>query len=233
MNTGQGQVIEVILKDGFRAAKISCPTVLIPKPGQYLLAGAASRSDLLPVSLYSTESTLQSVAMAPWSHFTTSTPIPETWTPGLELFLRGPLGKGFTLPASARKVVLVAFEESISYLVGLIAPALKQGAAVVVVSASREDGLPDEVEVQPLSALVDVVQWGDYVAMDVLRENLPGVKERLVGQRQTSVMKEAQVLIRTQMPCGGVAECGVCALATKSAWKMVCKDGPVFVWGEF
>jgi len=80
--------------------------------------------------------------------------------------------------------------------------------------------------------LEEVIQWGDYVAMDVLRENLPGLRERLASQNQTSVMKEAQVLIRTSMPCGGVSECGVCALTTKSDWKMICKDGPVFVWGE-
>jgi NAD(P)H-flavin reductase len=40
------------------------------------------------------------------------------------------------------------------------------------------------------------------------------------------------VLLRTQMPCGALAECGVCAVRTRGGWKMACKDGPVFDWRE-
>ncbi|MBI3152940.1 MAG: hypothetical protein HYZ21_12455, partial [Chloroflexi bacterium] len=43
---------------------------------------------------------------------------------------------------------------------------------------------------------------------------------------------EAQVLIRTQMPCGALAECGICAVMVGQQWKMACKDGPVFDWKE-
>jgi hypothetical protein len=59
---------------------------------------------------------------------------------------------------------------------------------------------------------------------------LPELKEKLREQNQVLVEKEAQVLIRTSMPCGGIAECGVCAVPLKSKWKMACKDGPVFEW---
>jgi NAD(P)H-flavin reductase len=45
---------------------------------------------------------------------------------------------------------------------------------------------------------------------------------------QLSVKQEAQVLVRTSIPCGGIADCGVCAVMTKSNWKLACKDGPVF-----
>jgi hypothetical protein len=37
-----------------------------------------------------------------------------------------------------------------------------------------------------------------------------------------------QILIHTSMPCGGIAECGVCALRTEDDWKLICKEGPVF-----
>jgi len=43
---------------------------------------------------------------------------------------------------------------------------------------------------------------------------------------------EAQVLVVTPMPCGGLAECGVCAFTTRRGWKMACKDGPVFDLSE-
>jgi NAD(P)H-flavin reductase len=220
MNTGKGQIVELILESGFRHARISCPSNLIPSPGQYLLSGNASLSDPLPVPLFSTESTPLG--------FTASAPVPDTWRPGQELSLRGPLGRGFIVPPSARKIALVAFDDSPARLRGLIAPALKQGAAVVLVCDTEEDNLHDDVEIQPLSALDDVLAWVDYAAFDVLRESLYGLRERLIGTNQLSVKKEAQVLVRTSIPCGGVADCGVCAVMTKSNWKLACKDGPVF-----
>jgi NAD(P)H-flavin reductase len=30
------------------------------------------------------------------------------------------------------------------------------------------------------------------------------------------------------MPCGGVADCGACAVETRLGWKLACEDGPVF-----
>jgi hypothetical protein len=44
---------------------------------------------------------------------------------------------------------------------------------------------------------------------------------------------DAQVLVVTPAPCGGLAECGVCAVTTRRGWKMACKDGPVFSLNEF
>jgi dihydroorotate dehydrogenase electron transfer subunit len=220
MHTGKGQIVELILENGLRHARVSCHANLIPSPGQYLLSGTASSSDLLPASLYSTESTHQG--------FIASAPIPELWKPGQEIYLRGPFGRGFALPPSARKIVLVAFDDSPSRLHGLIQPALKQGAAVVLVCDTEEDDLPDDVEVQPISALDDILAWADYAAFDVTRDGLPGLRERLGGTNQLSVKQEAQVLVRTPVPCGGIADCGVCAVMTKSNWKLACKDGPVF-----
>jgi dihydroorotate dehydrogenase electron transfer subunit len=219
MHTSKGQVLELILENGRRQARISCPANLIPAPGQYLLASHASDSPL-PVPIYYTDSAPQG--------FTASAPIPDAWAPGLELYLRGPLGRGFNLPVSARKVALIAFDDAPSRLRGLIAPALKQGAAVVLITDFDSDSLPDEVEVQPMSALDEIVDWADYIAFDAVRENLPELRECLGRMKQAWVGKDAQVLIRTPMPCGGVAECGVCAVIVKSGWEMACKDGPVF-----
>jgi dihydroorotate dehydrogenase electron transfer subunit len=174
--------------------------------------------------------------MASWSHFIASAPVPDSWTPGQSIYLRGPLGRGFALPLSARKVGLVAFDDSPSRLRGLIAPALKQSAAVVLVSDHPFDTLHDEVEMHPTSALAEIMAWADYLAFDVSRENLPQLRDFLGSMKQASAWKaraepgrsEAQVLIRTPMPCGAVADCGVCAVTLKSGWQMACKDGPVF-----
>lgn len=224
MHSGCGQVIELILESDEVQARIACPPPLIPAPGQYLLASSASFLDPLPVPLFSTESTpLGFIACAP---------IPKTWTPGAEIALRGPLGRGFALPPSARKVALIPFDGKADRLKALIRPALQQGAGVALVSDLDVERLSDEVEVQPFSLLEEVLAWADYAAFDVLRENLPGLRERLGGSSQVWAGKEAQVLVRTPMPCGGVAECGVCAVTLKSGWKLACKNGPVFDWAE-
>jgi dihydroorotate dehydrogenase electron transfer subunit len=231
MHIGKGQIVELILQDGQRAARISCPANLTPSVGQYLLASDASDAILslskgspLPVPVYYTDSAPQGFIAAP---------IPNFWMPGMEISLRGPLGNGFVLPVSARKVALIAFDDSPSRLRGLIQPALGQGAAVVFVNDSRMENLPDEVEIQPLSAMSEIIEWADYAAFDVTRENLPRLMEMLGEQKQVSALSEAEILIRTPVPCGGVAECGVCAVTTKSGWKMACKDGPVFKLFDF
>lgn len=223
MHTGKGQVVELILRDGLRHARVTCPENLIPSPGQYLLASDASDS-LLPVPIFYTDSEHQG--------FIAVAQLPNSWNPGHEIYLRGPLGRGFTLPHTARRVGLVALDDSPSRLLGLIQPALKQDAAVVLVSGSKVDYLPDEVEVQPISALDEIMGWADYVAFDVARENLPGLREQLFNGLQAKALIESQILVRTPIPCGGMGECGVCAIITRSGWKMVCKDGPVFDWKD-
>jgi NAD(P)H-flavin reductase len=223
MHTGKGHVDELILADGSRYARIACPPQLIPAPGQYLLAGDRSNSPL-PLPLFYTDSAPQG--------FVAAAPATLAWSPGMTLHLRGPLGRGFSLPLTARRVGLVALDDSPARLKGLIQPALRQEAAVVLVSGSAPEDLPDDVEVQPPSALQDILEWADYVAFDIPREYLSGLREQLGKQNRLAVGMGAQVLIRTAIPCGGIAECGVCAVTLKSEWKLACKDGPVFDWRE-
>ena len=223
MHTGKGRVVELILTNGFHHARLTCAENLIPSPGQYLLASDDSHVPL-PVPLFYTDSSPQG--------FIAAAPIPDSWDPGREIYLRGPLGRGFELPSSARRIGLVTLTDSAARLYGLIQPSLKQDAAIVLVSALGVDNLPDEVEVHPLSALSEIIEWADYVALDVARENLPGLREQIFNGKRAKVPIKAQVLVRSPVPCGGIAECGVCAVSVKSGWKMACKDGPVFDWKE-
>jgi dihydroorotate dehydrogenase electron transfer subunit len=219
MHTGKGQVVELILEDGLRLARISCPAALIPSPGQYLLAGDDSDGPL-PVPLFHSDS-------AP-SGFVAAPPVPDLWNPGQEIHVRGPLGHGFALPPSARKVALIAYDDFPSRLRGLIQPALKQRAEVALVCESNPETLPDDVEVHPLSALSEVMEWADFAAFDVGRGNWRELREWFFNGDQVRALYEAQILIRTPIPCGGIAECGVCAVALNPEWKLACKDGPVF-----
>jgi NAD(P)H-flavin reductase len=223
MHTGTGQVLELILEDENRYVRLSCSASLIPMPGQYLLASDGSGTPL-PVPLFYTDSAPQGfIAAAPSTAF---------WRPGLTLHLRGPLGRGFSLPPTARKIGLVAFDDSPARLRGLIRQALRQDAAVVLVGSSSSDNLPDDVEVQPLTELNDILEWADYAAFDIARENLHQLKEQLGKRNQLVSVRDAQVLVRTPIPCGGIAECGVCAVTLTSEWRLACKDGPVFDWRD-
>lgn len=221
MKLDKGILREVYL-DG--SARIDCPPELIPAPGQYLLAHAPASDSPIADSVFFSIS-------AP-NGFIAAAPIPNSWTPGTSLNLRGPLGHGFSIPVAARKIALLAFDDSPARLHGLIPLALKQGAEVVLLSDSPVNDLPEVVEVQPLKAMQEILHWADFAAIDAARENLDQLREKMGEGNQARAWCEAQVLVRTQMPCGALAECGVCAVVIRHQWKMACKDGPVFDWKE-
>jgi hypothetical protein len=225
MRNGEGQLVEIYLDS---RSRITCPPDLIPSPGQYILAHARGSDSSLAVPVFFSDSAPNGFRSAPF--------LPLAWKPGAQLNLRGPLGHGFAIPSFARKVALITFDESPARLHGLISIGLKQDAEVVLVSNMVLDDMPEAVEIQPPQALIDIYQWADFAAFDVARENLHQLGEMLGKQEQAkgsalSVSKgprEAQVLVRAPMPCGALAECGVCALNIRHEWKMICKDGPVF-----
>jgi dihydroorotate dehydrogenase electron transfer subunit len=221
MKNGEGQVFEIYLDSRIH---IHCPPDLIPAPGQYLLAHARGSDSPLAVPLFFSDSAPNGFRSAPL--------VDSPWQPGTHLNLRGPLGRGFLIPAFARKVALIVFDDSPSRLRGLIPLALKQGAEVVLVSNTALEDISEEVEVQPLQAMFEIYRWADFAAFDMERENLIHLKENFGKLDQAKAPREAQILVRTPMPCGALAECGVCALTIHHEWKMICKDGPVFEMKE-
>ncbi len=230
----EGIIKELVLLDGKPSVRIQCDLSLIPAPGQYLLAYAdgsdsppALRSSALAVPVFLAKSFTDGFLAAP--------PIPTSWNIGARLHLRGPLGHGFVLPNKARRVALIAFDtqqatasDSPAPLLALLDPALKQEASIVLVCQTPPDDLPLQIEVQPLRALLDVCNWAEYIAMDASRESLPELK-KILGMRGPLIVKnDAQILIRTPMPCGALAECGVCTVESHRGQLLACKDGPVF-----
>jgi dihydroorotate dehydrogenase electron transfer subunit len=215
MGIGKGTIVEVYVGKN-AAARLSCPSGLVPGPGQYLMAEElVGTGELLPASIFP--------AGPADGGFLIASPVPKTWTPGTSLNLRGPLGNGFRLPTASRAVALAAFGETAQRLSALIEPAIAQGAAVTLLCAQPPHGLPNEVEIMPLGSLKDVIQWADYLALDMPREMTRSLPELF----QPTVSCEAQILVTTPMPCGGRGDCGVCAVSMKQGFKLICKDGPV------
>ena len=223
----EAKVVELILLDGLPAAYISCPPRLIPAPGAYLLAHKPGSDSARASVVFAARAFTESTKMGTNS-FLISPPVPESWTPGARLYLRGPLGHGFNLPASARRIALVAFDSSPRRLLALLDTAFKQEAAVTLVNERPLDDLPLQVEVQPLKALSEVCNWADYLAFDAARESIPLLKQNLEIMGLHKIRGEAQILIRTPMPCGGLAECGACTIEQKKGSQLACVHGPVF-----
>lgn len=215
-----GKVVEMRLEAGGLAAQIECPAQAVPPAGQYLVAYAPASGEPLAAPLWQAEAAAQG--------FLAAAPAPRSWTPGLHLELHGPLGNGFLLPAQARRVALAAFGLSPGRLLPLVRQALQQGAAVAVFSQAPLAGIPASVEISPLDDLPNALSWADYLAADLPRPALPGLREALGLQENGRLPFPAQALMWTEMPCGGLASCGACALLVRGRWKLACEDGPVF-----
>lgn len=216
MQTGKGVVAEVFL-GGNAAAWILCSSSLIPAPGQYLMVDVPSDPDMpLPVPVFSAGSAI--------GGFLTAAPFPKLWIPGTSLNIRGPLGIGFSLPPSARRIALVVLGETSHRLAALIEPALAQGASITLISDIPFSGLPTDLEIMPVASLAETVGWADYIAIDMPRSAIQSLPELF---KAGSINGNAQILLSAPIPCGGRGDCDVCAITVKRGFKLICKDGPV------
>ena len=232
-------------KGGGRAAKIACPPKMIPAPGKYLLARGPAESDsgvawlLFPEAIASPRpSSRQAAPQTDSTSSFTAGPIPSTWRPGDTLNLRGPLGHGFRLPKNVRRLALVALGDTASRLLPLIPPALESGADIALFCEAplhpcTHAPLPSIVEIHSLSDLPETKSWPDFLALDLPLETLPTLRQTLGLGPHERLSCPAQALIWTPMPCGALADCGVCAVpARRGGYKLACKDGPVFDLNE-
>jgi dihydroorotate dehydrogenase electron transfer subunit len=142
--------------------------------------------------------------------------------------LRGPIGRGFDLPAHSLRLGLVALGETCERLLALLPQALEQGSSIAVCADCPIPRLPPEVEIYPLESLPEVLPWADFLAIDLPRHRLGSLSSWL-GQDRAVI---GQVLVHTLMPCTGQASCGACAIQGKRRPRLVCEDGPVFPLAE-
>jgi hypothetical protein len=129
---------------------------------------------------------------------------------------------------SARRVALACPDGAPLRLLPLVEQALLQRAAVTVYANAIPSGLPEDVEVLPIDLLPEAPAWADFLALDVNHARLPELRSWLGLTAFQRPACSVQVLVHTAMPCAGLAECGVCAVHTRSGWALSCTDGPVF-----
>ena len=221
MRIYSARVREIQSLAGGLAAWIDCPAAAIPAVGQYTLA-SDPEDETAPIAspIFLAEGGTEGFLAAP--------PVPIPWTPGKTLFLRGPLGRGFSLPVAARHVVLAALDTTAARLLPLVSLALARGAAVALFDDAALPPLPAAVEAYPLNTLPELLPWADFIALDLSTATLPELRLQLGLGAHEQLPCPSQALVLAAMPCGGLAECGVCAVPARPGWKLACKDGPVF-----
>ena len=218
MRTYQGRVAELKLHQGETSAVIACPNEAVLTAGQYLLA--AQDSAILASPLFLTGYDHQGFLAAP--------PFPDSWRPGTELSLYGPLGQGFHLPADISRLGLIALGGTKVRLMPLVNASRSTYFSVTLFSDAPIINLPPDLEAYPLRDLAEALSWADFFAVDVDLEHLSGLAEHFENIPKGMAGLRGQVLIHASMPCGSLADCGVCAVKVKNSWKLACKDGPVF-----
>lgn len=219
----EAEIVEVWLEGGLTAGRISCPTEMRFTPGQYLLA--YSPADM---AVARAEPVFPTVLSDTTLHLAPS--LPQAWFPGTELVVRGPLGNGFRLPEGVSHLALAVFGATPSRLLPLARQALSwDGAVTLFCDLPPAADLPAALEVYPLQELPGMLDWADFLAIDIPLVVLPDLRPRL-GLAPTSRLRcAAQVLVQTSLLCGGAGVCGICSVpAHKGGWKHACVDGPVF-----
>lgn len=206
---------------GQREAWIACPDEAIPRAGQYVHASNLDEpEEVLGIPLYQVEKSVDG--------FWAAANIPNSWKPGTDLELVGPLGQGFELSREVQRLGLVAFGVTISRLMPLVEQIAQSHGVVTLFTDLPLPRIPALLEAYPLASLREALDWPDFLAVDLPLQKLFELRNMLGLSDGNRLTCPAQVLITTPMPCAGLAHCGACAVPARRGWKLACEDGPVF-----
>jgi hypothetical protein len=202
---------------GMEVARIRHGDDLTLQPGQVILSykpGSSQplRKALYPIHIYQ-------------EGFIADSPPEPDWRIGDMLLSYGPLGDGFSPPASAKKWLLTSFDAHPEKLLALIQPGLDHGAAIALCSEELPANLAPQVEW--ISDLSEALSWADYLALDLPLEMLPSLGTKLGVTSGNPLQFPAQVLISQVLPCG-MGTCYACAIKKQGGMVLACTQGPVF-----
>lgn len=222
----QGRIQEIVLEaTGEASARIACPSAAVPAAGQYLMAHAPFQSEVvLGNPLFSMRSLPGGFQCVP--------PVPESWQPGTLLSMRGPLGKGFQIPKGIGRLAVAALGDTFARLLPVAFETSQAGGAVASFFNGPLPVLPAAIEVYPVTDLPGVLGWADFLVLDLPLGDLASLRALLNMDEINGIPCPGQALLSSPMPCGGLADCGVCAIPTRKTWKLACKVGPVFNLNE-
>jgi hypothetical protein len=97
---------------------------------------------------------------------------------------------------------------------------------ITLLSDESIEQIPIAVEIQPLSALNHVIEWADFLILDIPLNNFNDFSEN--GKLAFSNQLTGQAILSGDYPCGAIAQCGLCSFQSSTGQKFACHDGPVF-----
>lgn len=201
---------------------VECEPKAIPPAGRYMMAWSPDDADAsLSVPIFASEYSQQG--------FLTASPVPAHWQPGMSLSLTGPCGHGFDVPAGVNRLAIAIFGHTAARLLPVILSKTGRERSIALFANCKLPTMPAEVEINPLDTLPVILNWADFLVCDVPLEFLDKFLAKMkLPEPENKLAIPGQVLVSTEMPCGGVAECGACSILVARSYQFVCKDGPVF-----
>jgi len=223
MKTYLSTIAEVSIIESGARIRLTPSLPVHALPGQYYLGFTEDTTQLLPVPLFPFTENTDELVLCGNVHF--------TWQTSTPLLLQGPYGKGFTHCLKSRRLAIFAVEKNLEErLFALAVNVLEQGADVVWISDDLKVTLPPQIEVLKESELTDAVAWAESCAIAVPQTKVTSLPEILSINKADR--NKVEVMVDAPFICGN-AQCGVCAIETRHGWKLTCKEGPVFQYGEF
>jgi dihydroorotate dehydrogenase electron transfer subunit len=166
---------------------------------------------------------------------------------GESVDLFGPLGNGFEINPSSRSLLLVAGGVGVAPLIALAEKAMAGGLSVKLLIGEKSSAkiYPEHLlpsGVKPVITTEDGSLGQKGMVTDVLPQFIreadqvfvcgPLPMYRAIAKMGSKLgNKPTQVLLETVLGCG-VGACLSCSIETRQGRKLVCKDGPVFEFGD-
>lgn len=218
MKAIQGSFDRIFLTDSITCYQFSDALSLHVQPGQFM--AVRGERDILPTLLFPVS--MQGDVFATASGETCG------WQPGELLNIRFPLGKGFSIHSSARRLLMVSGTSHPHRLLPAAGKILRERGETALFTNFLPESISPEIELLSREELADAFRWADCIIGDAEINSLRDWKEMITTGNSASQKKVIQILVDTPMACLGAAECGVCAIKTHRGWKHACSDGPVF-----
>jgi hypothetical protein len=231
MKIGQFFVSKIYMNGSAVCVEFAPSRQILVQPGQFISARADG--NLLPTILFP--------CGMDGRDFTTIQTIPLSWQPDVSLSIRYPMGKGFAIPTSARRLLMVSATDHPLRLLPEAGTMLANGGEAALFSYNMPGEISPEIELLTRDELADACSWADCIIGDTPIDHLAVWKSMVTGAEHSGTWKttsnagpkrDIQLLVDTPMACLGTAECGVCAVKTRHGWKNACSDGPVFQLAE-
>ena len=230
--------------------QLNCPKIKKPEPGQFVMVRCGDECVLSrPFSIHWADGERIALFYAVREGGRGTAWLSEVKA-GDFVTVFGPLGNGFVLPPTARKLLLVAGGTGIAPLYFLAQHALEQRHKVTLLYGTVDKNrYPVSPEIDTIAVTDDGSVGEKGFVTDLLSRfaessdtvfacgPMPMLRNMFIRRRELKIEgKSVQVSLEVRMGCG-VGVCYGCTIKTTSGLTQVCREGPIFqlndiLWDE-